>query len=64
MDGFGLLVVLAMVATMVTLGMGIAAMARGGEYDRQHSTQLMGWRVGLQAATLLLLALALVAAYF
>ncbi len=63
MSGFGMLVVLAMLATVVTLGMGIVSMARGGDYDRQHSTQLMGWRVGLQAATLLLLALALIAAY-
>ncbi len=63
MDGFGLLVVAAMVATVVTLGMGVVSMARGGEYDRQHGTQLMGWRVALQGITLLLLALALLAAY-
>ena len=61
MNGFGIFVVLAMLATVVTLGMGIFSMARGGEYDREHGTQLMGWRVGLQAATLVLLAIALIA---
>lgn len=59
MNEFGVFVVLAMIATVVTLGMGIVSMARGGEYDRQHGTQFMGWRVGLQALTLVLLAIAL-----
>lgn len=63
MNGFGVFVVLAMLATIVTLGMGIFSMARGGQYDREHGTQLMGWRVGLQGVTLLLLAIALFAAY-
>lgn len=63
MNGFGIFVILAMLATVVTLGMGIFSMARGGEYDRQHGTQLMGWRVGLQALTLVLLGVALIAAY-
>lgn len=63
MGGFGVFVVLAMLATVVALGMGIVSMARGGEYDQQHGTQLMGWRVGLQAATLVLLVVALIVAY-
>ena len=63
MNEFGVFVVLAMIATVVTLGMGIVSMARGGEYDRKHGTQFMGWRVGLQALTLLLLAIALITAY-
>lgn len=63
MNEFGVFVILAMVATVITLGMGIVSMARGGEYDRQHGTQLMGWRVGLQALTLVLLAIALIGAY-
>ncbi len=63
MNEFGVFVVLAMVATVITLGMGVVSMARGGEYDRRHGTQLMGWRVGLQALTLALLAIALIFAY-
>ncbi len=63
MSGFGIFVILAMLATVVTLGMGIVSMARGGEYDRERSTRLMGWRVALQGATLLLLVLALLSAY-
>jgi len=63
MNGFAWLVILAMLATMITLGMGIVSMARGGEYDREHSAQLMGWRVGLQGLTLVLLAVALIVSY-
>ena len=51
--------VLAVIATVIVLGMGIVSMARGGRYDRQHSVQLMATRVGLQAATLLFLLVAL-----
>jgi Hypoxia induced protein conserved region len=47
----------------VALVMGIASMARGGEYDRAHSAQFMGWRVGLQALTFALLLLALYSAH-
>ena len=63
MNEFGVFVVLAMIATVITLGMGIVSMARGGEYDRKHGTRLMGWRVGLQALTLVLLAIALIIGY-
>lgn len=63
MNSFPLLVVLALVATVVALGMGVVSMARGGEYDRAHSTQFMGWRVGLQALTFVLLMLFLYGAH-
>ena len=56
------MLVLAVIATVIVLGMGIVSMARGGEYDRQHSVQFMAARVGLQAATLLFLVVALLLA--
>ena len=51
-----------MLATIGALGMGIGSMVRGGEYDREHSTQYMFARVGLQGVTLALLLIALLAA--
>ena len=48
-------VVLAMVATAVSLILGIHSMERGGEFDQTHSTRYMLMRVGAQALTLLLL---------
>lgn len=52
-------VVLAMVATAVSLILGIRSMERGGEYDQTHSTRFMLMRIGAQAVTLLLLLFAL-----
>jgi hypothetical protein len=52
-------VVLALIATAISLIMGIYSMSRGGEFDRLHSTQYMVLRVGSQAAAFLLLLLAL-----
>ena len=57
-----LMIVLAMLATIGALGMGIGSMVRGGEYDRKHGTQFMFARVGLQGVTLALLLIALLAA--
>ena len=54
-----IIILLAMLATVVVLIMGIGSMGRGGEYDDKHETQFMFARVGLQGATFLLLMLAL-----
>jgi hypothetical protein len=54
------LVSLGLLATMVSLAMGIGSMAQGGEHDRDHSVRLMFARVGLQGLTVALLLLALV----
>jgi hypothetical protein len=59
MDIITVVIVVAALATAAALGMGIVSMARGGEYDQQHAGQFMTARVGLQAATLLLLLAAL-----
>lgn len=52
------IIVIAALATAVALGMGIYSMLRGGDYDRAHAGQFMTARVGLQAATLVLLVVA------
>lgn len=64
MSLLNVLILLALVATIGALGMGIVSMMRGGEYDRQHSTQLMYARVGFQAIAFVLLVMALVAVNF
>jgi hypothetical protein len=59
MSLLSLMITLALVATIGALGAGIVSMLRGGEYDRQHSTQLMAARVGFQGAALVLMLVAL-----
>ncbi len=64
MGSFTIPVMIALIATVVVLFVGIISMARGGEFDRQHSVQLMFTRVGFQAAAvILIIAAALYAAY-
>jgi len=55
-----LMILLALVATVVTLAWGLGSMATGGSYDREHSEQLMFLRIGVQAFAFVML---LVAAY-
>ncbi len=64
MGSFTIPVMIVLIATVVVLFVGIVSMARGGEFDRQHSVQLMFTRVGFQAAAvILIIAAALYAAY-
>jgi len=53
------LIILALLATVVSLGWGIGSMAHGGSYDEQHSDQFMFARVGLQALAITLMGIAL-----
>lgn len=53
-------VVLALIATIVTLAWGVGSMAIGGNYDKKHSEQLMFTRIGIQTFAFVML---LVAAY-
>jgi len=53
------MIILALLATVGALGAGLVSMVRGGEYDRQHATQLMTARVGFQGVAVVLLLLAL-----
>ena len=52
-----ILVVIAMVATVAVLGVGIVSMAKGGPTDQQRSVQLMSARVALQATAIFLIIL-------
>jgi len=54
-----LTIVIALLATVVTLLWGIASMARGSEFDQHQSHQLLFARVGLQGVILLFLLIAL-----
>jgi len=56
-------IIVALLATIVTLGVGLSSMAHGGEYDKEHSEQFMFTRIGLQGLTVLLLVIAAIAAY-
>ena len=47
------LITIGVLATAAALMAGIVSMARGGQFDQTHSTQLMLARVALQGVTLL-----------
>ena len=51
--------ILALLATIAALGVGIVSMMRGGDFDQRHSAQLMYTRVGFQGLALVLLLIAL-----
>ncbi|WP_419756367.1 twin transmembrane helix small protein [Brevundimonas sp.] len=55
MQSFDLLIVAAIVAVTITLGLGLYSLFRGGAYARTHSNRLMRLRVGLQAVAVVLL---------
>ena len=59
MDPLNSVILLALLATMAALGIGIGSMAHGGDFDERHSTQLMFVRVGAQAITFVLLLVAI-----
>jgi hypothetical protein len=52
-------ILLALLATILALGLGLLSMATGGNVDRKASTPLMWIRVVAQAFAVLLLLLAL-----
>jgi uncharacterized membrane protein len=52
---FTILIVLAVLAVSVTLGFGLYALYRGGDYARSNSNKLMRLRVALQATAVVLL---------
>ncbi|KPF78903.1 hypothetical protein IP78_10365 [Brevundimonas sp. AAP58] len=55
MSVFDILILAAIAAVAITLGFGIYALFRGGDYARSNSNKLMRLRVGLQAVAVLLL---------
>ena len=54
---FSVLVVLAMVATLVSLALGVVGMFTDSPFYNKHKNALMRWRVLFQGLTLALLAL-------
>ncbi len=48
-----------MAAVVGSLGFGLFAMARGGDYNRDNANKFMRWRVWAQAVAIGLLALSL-----
>jgi len=63
MNGFlFILLILTMLAVLGVLGMGLVAMARGGEFNARHGQRLMRWRVWLQGTAVVLFILLLLTA--
>jgi len=56
---FAILMILAMAAVLASLGIGLFAMVRGGEFGKAYSNRMMRYRVVLQGAALLFFALAM-----
>ena len=54
-----LIISIGLFTTMLALGLGVASMVRGGDYDDQHATQLMFARVASQGITFIMLLIAL-----
>jgi Hypoxia induced protein conserved region len=52
---FDILILLAIAAVAITLGMGLYSLYRGGDFARSYSNKLMRLRVLLQAVAVLLL---------
>ena len=60
MGTVNILIIVALIATVVVLALGLRSMALGGEYDREHAEKFMWERVVLQGVVVLLLILAFV----
>ncbi len=54
-DIFGFLIPVALAAVAITLGFGIFALFKGGEFGRTWSNKLMQLRVAMQACAILVL---------
>jgi len=57
MQLFDILIVVAIAAVTITLGLGLYSLFRGGDFARSNSNRLMCLRLGLQAVAVLLLCL-------
>jgi hypothetical protein len=58
---FIILLAIAMLLVLASLGIGLFAMARGREGDAALSQKMMRWRVGLQGVALVFFILAMLA---
>jgi hypothetical protein len=55
MSIINVLIIGALIATVVVLGLGLRSMARGGSYDKEHAEKFMWERVALQTIVVILL---------
>jgi hypothetical protein len=55
MSIINVLIIGALIATVVVLGLGLRSMARGGSYDKEHAEKFMWERVALQILVVVLL---------
>lgn len=55
MSIINVLIIGALIATVVVLGLGLRSMARGGSYDKEHAEKFMWERVALQGLVIVLL---------
>ena len=49
------IVLIACLAVVVVLALGINAFRRGGEYNKSNANKLMRWRLGLQAFAVIII---------
>ncbi len=57
MDPLYLLVVVAILAVVIVLMIGLGGFATGGEFNKKYANKLMRWRIGLQAVAIVLILL-------
>ena len=57
MDIFDILILIALLAVVITLGLGFYSLHRGGEFARLNSNKFMRLRVALQFVAILLILL-------
>lgn len=55
MDIFDILILIALAAVLITLGFGLYALHRGGDFGRSYSNKLMRLRVVLQFVAVLII---------
>jgi len=55
MSIINVLIIGALIATVVVLGLGLRSMARGGSYDKEYAEKFMWERVALQILVVILL---------
>ncbi len=53
------IVIVACLAVLAVLVLGINAFRRGGEYNRNNANKLMRWRLGLQAVAVVIIVVAI-----
>ena len=54
---FPMLIIIALIAVLIVLGIGVIAMLRGGDFNRRYGNKLMRLRVLLQALAVILILL-------